>query len=291
MATGGGAQGNGQDILAGFQAALAQYMQQGSAPSGSPSSSDPLLFVGNQPGAISTIENTGATRKLPFDIQGQTENTQRERQIHGGQMSLSQAQQLWYTWTQAQRLSWTKHAYALGYLSSPTDVGNAGQLWLDMVQKAAAFYQAGKKTVSPWDVLDMYAGSNADTLKKRAAVNKDGSITQTNSSIDLSDKLGVEAIATRVLQQALGRDPSQAELNTYYNTIRAQEQAHPTVTRTTTSANGMSTTNVVSSGFTEADADQFLMDRIKQDPEYAKYQAGTTYFDAAMQANAAIGGA
>jgi hypothetical protein len=162
---------------------------------------------------------------------------------------------------------------------------------MNALDESVRFYNSTKRQqISPWQVLDMYAGGNGDTLKARGQVAADGSITHTNSQIDLSDKASVEALATQVLQQALGRDPTSSEINTYYNTIRGQEKAHPTVTTSRTDASG-NTSTTSTGGFSQADAGQYLLDRLKTDPEYAKFQAGTTYFQAAMQALAPIAGA
>lgn len=269
------------DISAAFTQALQQFAASSGASGASAAQADPQLYLG--PGSV----RNGTTIKLGVrdgeNITGP--NLQRGPKIS----TLSEAQQMWYSWDQADRLKWTKRAFSLGYLTSPLDVQGAQQLWMNSVNESVKYFGAGKQ-VSPWDVLDINAGSNADALKKRGQVNKDGSITSTNSSINLSDRASVEALSSQVLQQALGRDPTQAEINTYYNTIRGQEKAHPTVTTSTTSASGQ-TSSTTSGGFTQTDAAQMLQDRLKNDPEHAKYQAGTTYFQAAMGALGAIGGA
>ena len=256
-----------------------------SVPQGA-SAPDPQLYFGGTFGRTATP--AGGTMK--FGVVDGENITGPNRQRVPNIMTLSEAQMQWYKWTQAERLAWTKRAYALGYLQSPTDVQNGMQIYMQALDQSVRYFGV-KKNVSPWDVLDLNAGSNADTLKKRGMINKDGSITQTNSQINLSDKASVEALATQVLQQALGRDPTQSEINTYYNTIRGQEQAHPTVTKTTTNQATGSSTSTTTGGFGADDASEMLKQQIQNDPEYAKYQAGTTYYAAALQALGAIGGA
>lgn len=278
MSQGDSAQGQ-DPVLAAFQQALAQAASQGG--SGSSGAVDPQLFMGMTTGRV------GPTMKLGV-IDGEN--------ITGpnlGNMpnitTQSQAEQLWYEWSPQQQMAWTKKSYALGYLKSPVDVQGAQQLWMNAVKESTLYFKSGRH-ISPWQVLDRYAGSNSDVLKQRAQVGPNGSITHTNSQINLSDKASVEALATQVLQQALGRDPTQSEINTYYNTIRGQERSHPTVQTTTTDATG-NTTSTVNGGFTESDAATMLQSQIQNDPEFAKYQGGTKYYGAALQALGAIGGA
>lgn len=265
-----------------IQQAIAQYGQTGSTQT----AQDPQLFFGE------TIGRGYADGTHKFGVSGGDVITGANRQNVPKVVTQSEAQMQWYQWSQAQRLAWTKRAYALGYsgVTSPTDVAGGLQLWSAAINESVKYFGVGKQ-VSPWDVLDLNAGSNSDTLKKRGMVNKDGSITTTNSQINLSDKASVEALATQVLQQALGRDPTQSEVNTYYNTIRGQEQSHPTVTKTTTNQATGSSSSTTSGGFSQGDAAEMLKQQLQNDPEYAKYQGGTTYFQAAMQALGAIGGA
>jgi hypothetical protein len=204
-------------------------------------------------------------------------------------MSMSEAKLEWYKWTPAQQLALAKKLYALGYLQNPTDIFGARDQYFNAMGDSANYFSAGRH-ITPMQVLDMGAGVNADTLKKRGQVNPDGSITRTNSSIDLSDRGSVEALATQVLQQALGRDPTPSEVNTYYNTIRGQEQSHPTRQTVTTDANG-NVSQTSSGGFGQDDAQMLLKQQVQNDPEFAKYQGGTTYYGAALQALGAVAGA
>lgn len=272
--------GNGPTPDQIIQQAIASYGQTGSTST----AKAPLLYFGETSGR----GYAGGTKKVGI-ADGDTlagPNLQNAPKV----MTQAEAQMQWYHWTPQQQLAWAKKAYALGYLQSPTDVDGAHALWDREVGEATNYYQAGKTTVSPWDVLELNAGSNSDVLKKRGTMNPDGSITHTNTSIDLSDKASVEALASQVLQQALGRDPTQSEVNTYYNTIRGQEQSHPTTTTQTTTAAG-DTSSTTSGGFGADDASEMLKQQIQNDPEYAKYQSGTTYYGAALSALGAIGGA
>jgi hypothetical protein len=95
----------------------------GGGSSSSSGTADPQLFLGMGKGLI----RNGPTQKLG-DIGGETVTGP---SIQQGQVpnitTLSQAQTLWYDWTQAQRLAWAKYAYSKGYpqVKSPTDVQGA----------------------------------------------------------------------------------------------------------------------------------------------------------------------
>lgn len=274
-----------QDITANFMTAMQSFMAQGANSGASTSGKDdPFLFVGHGNTTFSPVSVDPSTGYMIDPKQkGET-----------GVMTQSQAQMLWYDWTQAQRLQWAKYAFAKGFIDSPTNLAAAQDKWNYAINESVNFFNSHRQQqISPWAVLDMHTGENADVLKKRALVGKDGTITHTNSSINLMDKGHVEALATQVLQQALGRGPTQAEMNTYYATIRGEQQSHPQVTtsRTDAATGEQVGTATTSGGFDETDAAEMLKQRIQNDPEYAKYQAGTTYFQAAMQALGAIGGA
>lgn len=263
------------------------------APTSNSSSGNQLFFIGNGnfPGAQTPYARTGSARK-GIRPGGEEEFT-RDPQAQGQQMTVAQAQMLWFDWSQADRLKWAREAYTKGYITNPLDLSQAQQNWLWAVSQSAGFFNGVRKQkVTPWEVLDLNVGQNAAELKKRAMTNKDGSITYSNTSVNLSNRTHVEALATSVLQQALGRDPTQAEINTFFGTLRGAEKANPTTTSNTvdgTTGRPISSTSV--GGLTDTDEQQMIMDRLKRDPEYGKYQAATTYFNAAMQANAAIGGA
>lgn len=277
------------DVSSIIQQAIASYASSGGGTGAGSGNTDPQLFFGrDKPGTNTVITRTGAVGKVPL-LSDHEERRIPALQEHGGVMTLSEAQMQWYHWSQDDRLAWAKKAYALGYLASPLDVSGAQKLYMSALDESVRYFGAGK-SISPWDVLDLNAGSNADALKKRGQVNPDGSVTRTNSSIDLSDKLSVQALATQVLHQALGRDPTDSEINTYYNTIRSEEKSHPTVQKVTTSAAG-DVTQTSSGGFGQDDAQQLLQNQVQNDPEFGKYQSGTTYFQAAMSALGAIGGA
>jgi hypothetical protein len=156
-----------------------------------------------------------------------------------------------------------------------------------MVSEAAAKFTLAHKRLTPMDMLDFYAGANADTLAQRHA-DGPGTVIQTNP-VNLQDRASVLAMANQVLQQKLGRDATDAEVNTFFNTINKEIQANPGTTVTTTDAKG-NKTQVNHPGYGPDDIQQMLIQTAENNPEFAAKQGATTYFNAAMQALQPIGG-
>lgn len=226
----------------------------------------------------------------PKDVSGEGNLRPNEPQNTKHYMTLADARAQWYQYTQAQRLDFAREAYSLGYLTtSPTDIKGAQSVWEYAIEESANFLSAGHQDVDPTTVLHWNIGANKQALADRADAGP-GSHT-TSNPVNLLDKANVQAIATTALQNALGRNPTQAEINTFFNTIHEKQLADPGSTTTTRDAAGNVTAQVSTAGYTSDDANQYLQSQIQNDPEFAKFQGGTTYFNAAMSALGAIGGA
>lgn len=174
-------------------------------------------------------------------------------------------------------------------------------VWDNMLQSSWAINQKGSgKKWSPWDVLNSYANPKGtygtvrqgDWLYDAATGQKikyvgPRSKTTTSRDVNLSSAEDVKALTTQVLTQALGRAPTTAEVAQYRSTINAQESANPTVTTTTQTLNdqgeAVSQSSKTTGGFDAAAQQQLVQDQASQTPEYAKYQGGTTYWNALMQ--------
>lgn len=235
---------------------------------------EPQVFLGYHQSIGRQVGDLNATGSMQDNIQ-----------------SLTAAQNSWYAMSDEDAKNWAEKAFRLGYINNPKDMLSAQQVWNTMCEQAGGAYTIGHKNVTPSDMLDYYAGHNVDVLKQRTAAGKDG-LTVTRQ-VNLADKSTVQALANQVLQQALGRDATDAEVNTFFNTIRGEQKANPDTT-TTTSHQGKDGKNVVTSshepGFGQDDINQLLLSKAQNDPEYASYQGATTYFQAALQALQPIGG-
>lgn len=176
--------------------------------------------------------------------------------------------------------------------------------WDNMLQRAFTFSQKGDKKWTPWDVVNSYnTGATAGEIKQGdwmvdAATNAKikyvgpRSTTQVNKHVDLSSAEDVQAITTNALTQLLGRAPTDKEVAQYKATINGYEKAHPQSTTTTTqiSAEGVAgdTSSTTTGGATDAGRQALISQGAVGTPEYNKYQAGTTYYNALL---AMIGGA
>ncbi len=174
--------------------------------------------------------------------------------------------------------------------------------WEDLV---ATSYELNQRTDStkkwtPWDVLATYGNPKSDfgTIRQGdwlydaatgAKVKYVGprSKTTTSRDVNLSSAEDVKALTTQVLTQALGRAPTASEVAQYKATINTQEEANPQMTTTTTTLDdqgeAVSQSSKSTGGFSAAAQEQTVLGQAQETPEYAKYQAGTTYWNAMMQ--------
>lgn len=174
--------------------------------------------------------------------------------------------------------------------------------WDELVKSSYELNQAkgSDKKWTPWDVLQTYGNSkgkfgtvkNGDWLYDVATGAKlkyvgPKSKTTTSRDVNLSSAEDVKALTTQVLTQALGRAPTTAEVAQYKSTINAQENENPTMTTTTQTLNdqgeAVSQSSKTTGGFDAAAQQQLVQDQASQTPEFAKYQSGTTYWNALMQ--------
>lgn len=121
-------------------------------------------------------------------------------------------------------------------------------------------------------------------------------ITSTQKSVDLMSNEDAKGLVRAMLQQELGRDPTQAEYEDFVATLHSAERANPSISKTTSTydANGNlvnSSTNS-SGGLSQAGAEQALYDNLRQQPSYGIWQAIGTYAPALFEAlGAAVPGA
>lgn len=175
----------------------------------------------------------------------------------------------------------------------------AGAVWDSLLQTAIKLSNTTNRTWTPWDVMESYnhkpgtLGTHrvGDWIIDNATGEKvkyvgPRSKTTTQTSVDLSDPETAQALITNSLTQLLGRAPSDGELARFRSTLTGYERANPSVATTTESyddqGNVVSSRTTRSGGVTDAGRQAVLADRIDDSPEYAKYQAGTTYFNALL---------
>jgi hypothetical protein len=127
------------------------------------------------------------------------------------------------------------------------------------------------------------AGSLGSALDSQA-----GTHTMTQKSVDFMSPEDAKGLVRGVLQQQLGRDPTQAEYEDFLATIHGAERANPSTSTTTytTDAQGNTTNQSTTSkgGLNQSGYDQLLYDKAKSMPSWAIWQAVGTYAPALFAA-------
>lgn len=196
---------------------------------------------------------------------------------------------------------------AQGILSGMLSLGDGpmegSKLWKKLTAEAALYGAAGKK-VSPFDIMASYVkasgGANAWRSQGVWEINTvtgerryqgpgkylgDGKAIQTDTRVDLTDPDTAKAVATKLFQDMMGRDPGAGELSGFAGALHSAEESAPVVSNTTTQYDmdtGQAlTTSTESSGGISAEGKQYLGEQqIKGKKEYGAFQAATTYQNA-----------
>lgn len=205
-------------------------------------------------------------------------------------MTVAQAVNLPYSWSDEER-----HAAMTKFRKAGFKVSNFDEFmtaWTSVVDRAAKMYTTtlGERKVTPWDVLEL---AKAEAKRGGAYTNyENGKIETTYTSVSEISEGQSWQVLQQTLQTLLGRDPSDQELRDYayrMNTLAAQ---NPSVTEQVSrykQGELVSQRSSTTGGFDAADMAQEAYEQAQDDPEYAKIQAGTTYFNALMQAVGAVG--
>lgn len=164
--------------------------------------------------------------------------------------------------------------------------------WAGLVDRAAKMYSlsAGTRKVTPWDVLEL---SKKEAL---AAGNftdfENGTQTQTATSVaDVSEGASWKVLRN-TLSTLLGRDPTDQELRDYTYRMNSLAARNPTISETITqyeAGRAVSSDTTTTGGFDADDMAQAAYEEAQADPEYAKIQSGTTYYNALISAIGAVG--
>jgi len=193
--------------------------------------------------------------------------------------------------------------------------------WQNLVQSSILFNQnlkPGEKPWSPNDVMNTWANTKGKYGTQQKGdwifdvatgerIKYVGRRTKTTKAtqVNLSSPEEVQALVTQTLQQALGRAPTAKELANFKSTISGYEQEHPQVATTTTTlsdediaraqasggdvwSQASQQSTQTSGGASDVARAQLVQTAAQGTPEYGKYQAGTTYFNALLSL---VGGA
>lgn len=210
-----------------------------------------------------------------------------------------------YNWSERQRGDFTSQLIVGGLLPAGSGPLEAEEGWRKLVESAAKYGAQGKQ-VSPYDLLTSYVkaagGASKNAWKNLGAfeVNTvtgekryagpgvylgNGRAQQTDTRTDLTDPDTAKAIATKLFQDLMGRDPGAGELGAFGKALATAEAANP-VTQTTTTTYNMETGQPISQdtqshgGLTAEGRAYIGEQQVKKKPEYGATQAATTYQNA-----------
>jgi hypothetical protein len=270
-------------LTPGEQQALQGFLGAQGAASGSP---DGKVFMGMGYGVPPGADTR--TRKNITELGN--------REAEPDWMSPDDAAGIYFTWSQKQRDDFRAKGLLSGLLTQGAGDLEAYSLWQSLV-KQSALYGAQDQQVGPLDILSGYVKGNSNggwikqgnfevnplTGEKRYIGPQFKTTSQ--QQVDLTDPATARAVATKIFQDLLGRDPNSGEISAYANALSQSEASNPSTAVTTTQydmATGEATnTNTVTSGGLSADAQaQIAQDQIRGKKEYGATQAATTYMNA-----------
>lgn len=116
----------------------------------------------------------------------------------------------------------------------------------------------------------------------------------TTSSVanSITTKESGRGVIWDAFKSAVGRDPSESEINKFMDHLNAKERANPSISTTTTDAQGNSTTSTTG-GFDAAAQADTVRQEVMSNPHYAEHQAIANYMpmlDNAMKASQQLEG-
>lgn len=178
----------------------------------------------------------------------------------------------------------------------------ASKLWIKLVKEAEQYGKAGKK-VMPLDIMAAYVSAAGGTAKNQwrqmgvFEVNVmtgekryagpgtylgGGRAQQVDTRTDLTDPDTARAIAVKLFQDLMGRDPGAGELSAFASALHTAESNAPIVNTTVTqydmeTGQPVSSDTQTSGGLSAEGRALIGENQIKKSKEYGVNQAVTTY--------------
>lgn len=198
-------------------------------------------------------------------------------------MTVDQATAAFWGWTDEQQSALAKKAWYLGLVASPNDIEGAFTAWQWAVGRAGDYAAAGRD-LDPSYVMEVLAAGSPKAAKQREANARRGdTVTQKSRSINLTDATQARSMIEQAFQQAVGRDPTDAEFRTLLNSLHAAQRENPTVTtQTTRYDNPLPDQTTTTQGGVEPGA--FIEQAAQDNPEAAEFQAATGLFPSLLNA-------
>lgn len=289
------------DINAMIEAALGATLAGGTSAAGAGASyaginyEDPVIWVGTSEWSDSTvkIDQPRKGTEYPWQHRGPgpwiptpspTEHATRleTRDQFAASEAMLQLQR-WYGQEEYDR--WADLVADLGLVEEEdkTSFTSLEKWWQQAVALTANFARVGK-TITPWTAIRMIAGDQAAVDARTGRGETGGPRTTRHEQINLTSPQDAKALINNVLAQHLGRRPTGEELSAFTATLNAAEKASPSVTVTNYDEDGNSASSTTSGGIGAAGAATIVEDEARALPEYAEFQAATTYFNALIAA-------
>jgi hypothetical protein len=300
-----GSASTGNSIAASLSAALATYASGSIATTGS-SKSTPITIKYGHAGytdtraeaAILTKESGLADGRDPVLVPAKVVKAAQDSTHHAVPATTGTVEGLLYQLQNGSKEAFNllrNQLVATGKLSAtdnnPIDTIDAYSSVLNQV----VTMQAAGQRITPSEYLANLMSFNgidpskvtdaADWKPPTVGTFKPTTHTSTSTSVyDLAPE-DAKAMLESTLQQTLGRAPSEAEVSDFMNAVNTAAKANPNVTKATetTDASGNTVEHSSSTpGFDQTAAEQMAVDRSMRMPDYASFQAVSTYFPALM---------
>jgi hypothetical protein len=219
-------------------------------------------------------------------------------------LSVADALASYDTWTDKKRQDFLAKLKISGLVQADAGEIEAYRVWQVLVEESAR-KTANGRNVSPFDILGSYASQAGGMGKGAWQTSADGRwktnvvtgerqyvgprfTTTTDSRIDVTDPATARAIATKMFQELMGRDPGKGELANFGTALSSAEASNPAVATTTTeygtagaqAGEVIGSSTVTSGGVSAEGKAQIAEEQAKKKPEYGATQSATTYMNA-----------
>ena len=204
------------------------------------------------------------------------------------------AEASWLDMTDAEKLQFLKLAKQGGLISGKVTPADLAAAWSKATSLAAAYNQTADHTkwVSPWEAVTRLAmrdaAANGAAFDGLSDGNDPTHTVQQSSRVRKYTTQQLATSARDILRQELGRAPNEQELGAFTLAVNKAAEASPETVTTTTDTDGLGNSTSSSSSSGGIDPQAIITDQAKRNPEYAKFQGGATYFQAAMAALDAV---
>lgn len=230
----------------------------------------PLPGLGGDRGVPYKAGNTGSSISL-----GSTEPVRDVRDVDQAKLDILK-------WSDPEMEDLAQKLIAAGMLPQEYTRMQLETAWENMVDLAARYQEVGKD-VSPWDVIDLYGGTNILTGKPT----KPTVSTVVQRQATLSDPEEAQRVLNDALSNQLGRRATPQEMDDFTAALNSAQRANPVVNTQTTSTDAKGNTVIDSTATGGVDIAGFT-DKYGRtgdhEAEYGHYQAATTYMNALFNA-------